>query len=242
MSAGATGYGELDTLPGFQNIASPVDSYFEVRAGLDYKSVRASLGSIEPEGGLVLALEGIDQYVESEHFPVAHFDFSAGDAAAARPLLTLAPRHGRRRVRRPRQPVRQRLLRRLPQQLRRPRGVSALPRAALLSRASRSTRSKRTTSARRSSSGTCRRWRPRFGNPTLHSSWVDVAFFGGVLVTDPGDGERQREFTTYGVQIDTRFTLLTHLQLTLSLGAAHGRRAAAKRDDEYLISLKLPPL
>jgi len=80
VSAGVAGYGELDTLPHFQNVASPVDSLVEAHARLDYKSVRASLGSIEPEGGVVLALAAGDQLVDGESFPVAHFDFSRGAA------------------------------------------------------------------------------------------------------------------------------------------------------------------
>jgi hypothetical protein len=84
--------------------------------------------------------------------------------------------------------------------------------------------------------------RPRFGNSNLHSSWIALALFGGVLVSDPGEGDRQREFTTWGAQLDLRMTLLTHLQLTLSLGAARGTENGGPSDDEYLISLKLPPL
>ncbi len=241
VRAGATGYGELDTLPGFQNIPSPAEELFEVRAGLDYKSVRASLGAIEPEKGVVLALDAVDQLVDSEHFPVAWFDLAAG---AALPLDhsslwlhgTAGGAFGEREnpfgnvyfggfrnnyvdhgeYRRYRDPL-------------------ALPGFEI-------DEIEAHNFAKALLEWNLPPLRPRIGNPTLHTSWIAVALFGGALVTDPGDGERQREFTTMGVQIDTRLTLLTHLQLTLSLGAARGQERGGESNEEYLISLKLPPL
>lgn len=241
VSAGATGYGELDTLPGFQNIASPANSYVDVRAGLDFKSVRASLGSIEPEGGLLLGLEGIDQLVDGEHFPVAHLDFSGGTPLPlGHSSLWLHGTAGgafgdrdnpfgnvyfggfrnnyvdHQEYRRYREPL-------------------SFP-GFEIDEIEAHTFGKAIVELNLPP------LRPRFGNSTLHSSWVAVALFGGVLVAEPGDSVLQREFTTYGIQIDTRFTLLSHLQLTLSLGAARGEERGGESDDEYLISLKLPPL
>lgn len=241
VSAGVAGYGELDTLPHFQNVASPVDSLVEAHARLDYKSVRASLGSIEPEGGVVLALAAGDQLVDGESFPVAHFDFSRG---AALPLghssLWLHGSvggafgdrespfgnvffggfrnnyvdHG---------------------EYRRYRDPLAFPGFEIDEIAAH-------TFGKALVEWNLPPLRPRIGNPTLHSSWIAAALFGGFLVADPDHGGERREFTTFGVQIDTRFTLLTHLQLTLSLGAARGQERGGRSDDEYMISLKLPPL
>jgi hypothetical protein len=239
--AGATGYGELDTLPYFQNVASPVTSFVEARAGLDFKSVRASLGSIEPEGGVHLTVEAADQLVEGDHFPVAHLDLSAGTPL---PLGhsslwlhgTAGGAFGDRdnpfgnvyfggfrnnyvdhgEYRRYRDPL-------------------AFPGFEI-------DEIEAHTFGKAIVEWNLPPLRPRFGNSTLHSSWIALALFGGVLVSDPGEGDRQREFTTWGAQLDLRMTLLTHLQLTLSLGAARGTENGGPSDDEYLISLKLPPL
>ena len=243
VSVGATGYGDLDTLPGFQNVPSPADELVEAHAGLEFKSVRASLGSIESEKGVELALEGGDQLVDGEHFPLAHFDFSGG---VALPLdhsslwlhSTIGGAFGDREspfgnvyfggfrnnyvdhgeYRRYRDPL-------------------SFPGFEI------------DEIEAHSFGKAIVEWnlpplRPRFGNPTLHGNWIAVAFFGGVLVADPdqGGGARRREHTTVGVQVDTRLTLLTHLQLTLSLGAARGEERGGESHDEYLISLKLPPL
>jgi hypothetical protein len=241
IRAGATGYGKLDTLPGFQNVASPASELVEVHAGLDFKSVRASLGSIESEKGVELALSGSDQLVGGEHFALAQFDFSGG---VALPLdhsslwlhSTIGGAFGDREspfgnvyfggfrnnyvdhgeYRRYRDPL-------------------ALP-GFEIDEIEAHTFGKAVVE-----------WnlpplRPRAGNPTLHTNWIAAALFGGVLVADPEGGGRRREYTTVGVQVDTRFTLLTHLQLTLSLGAAHGEQRGGKSGDEFLVSLKLPPL
>ena len=241
VQAGATGFGELDTLPHFQNVPSPASELIEVHASLDFRSVRASLGSIEPEEGVELTLAGGDQLVAGEHFPLAHLDFAGG---VGLPLehsslwlhSTLGSAFGDREspfgdvyfggfrnnyvdygeYRRYRDPL-------------------AFPGFEI------------DEIEAHSFGKAVVEWdlpplRPRLGNPTLYVNWIDVAFFGGVLVADPDRGEQRREYTTVGIQIDTRFTLLTHLQLTLSLGAAHGEQRSGAADDEYLISLKLPPL
>ena len=63
-----------------------------------------------------------------------------------------------------------------------------------------------------------------------------VPFVGAV--TDPGD-DLERSLISAGFQVDFAFTLTHRLPMTLSLGYAIGREGGKKRDDEWLVSLKI---
>jgi hypothetical protein len=84
--------------------------------------------------------------------------------------------------------------------------------------------------------------RPRAGSRRANVNWIGASLFGGVLASDIDHQRLRREYTTAGIQVDTRFTVLTHLQFTLSLGAAYGEENHGESVDEYMFSLKLPPL
>ena len=63
--------------------------------------------------------------------------------------------------------------------------------------------------------------------------------FGAGLWTNLDDSELRRSLGSVGAQIDIRFTLLSHLDLTLSFGAAIAVEDGSKPRDELMLSLKL---
>ncbi len=63
------GYGNLERLPDFQNVAAPFDKLLSAKAGLDYKYVRKSLGAVDDEKGINWQIISQINYVNSEYFP-----------------------------------------------------------------------------------------------------------------------------------------------------------------------------
>jgi hypothetical protein len=63
--------------------------------------------------------------------------------------------------------------------------------------------------------------------------------FTTALVTSPEESGLRRELGNFGAQIDLRFTILSRLDMTLSLGYATAFESGSPDSDEYMISLKI---
>ena len=117
---------------------SPTDKLVEAQLGFEYKYPRASIGKVDDETGHLWSVLAHVYDADGEVFPSLFGKFDVG--------LPLPLRHSSIWLRsgagisvgRPRQPARQRLLRRLPQQLRRQWRRQALSRDAHACPASRS--------------------------------------------------------------------------------------------------------
>ncbi len=80
----------------------------------------------------------------------------------------------------------------------------------------------------------------RVGTPGFYLSWARPAFFVSHLTTNLDDRVIRDEKTSAGLQIDFRFTILSHRNLTLSLGYAKGLGDSPILDnDEFMASLKI---
>jgi hypothetical protein len=77
------------------------------------------------------------------------------------------------------------------------------------------------------------------GSPGFFLGWARPALFVGALSAKPGDGSERRTVYDAGAQVDLKFTVLNHLDMTLSLGYAAGFEDGSKRDDEWMLSLKI---
>ena len=77
------------------------------------------------------------------------------------------------------------------------------------------------------------------GTPGFFLSWARPALFAGVLVTDPGNDSERRTLYNAGLQVDLSFTVVNRLPMTLSFGYAAGFEDGRKRDDEWMLSLKI---
>ena len=76
------------------------------------------------------------------------------------------------------------------------------------------------------------------GSPSLFLSYARPAVFFGALVADPGE-TFERTVTTLGFQVDFQFTLAHRLPMTFSIGYASGYEDGDRRDDEWMVSLKI---
>jgi hypothetical protein len=80
----------------------------------------------------------------------------------------------------------------------------------------------------------------RAGNPAFYLSWVRPALFVSYLATNLDDRLIRDEVTSAGLQVDFRFTVLSKLDMTLSLGYAKGfGNSSVMDDDEFMASLKI---
>ncbi|MFQ5676735.1 MAG: hypothetical protein ACE5G1_12630, partial [bacterium] len=80
LNIDVTGYTGLERLPDFQNVAATFDKLLSVRASLDYKYVRKSLGAVDDEKGIRFQLNAPANYVNSKFIPAFHGDLDYGIA------------------------------------------------------------------------------------------------------------------------------------------------------------------
>lgn len=76
------------------------------------------------------------------------------------------------------------------------------------------------------------------GSPSLFLKHMRTAVFASSLYTDVGKA-RERRAESLGIQVDFRFTLAHRLPMTFSVGYAAGYEDGNKRDDEWMLSLKI---
>jgi len=78
------------------------------------------------------------------------------------------------------------------------------------------------------------------GGSRFYLSWARPALFVSTLTTNLDDSDFKQEVQSAGFQVDFRFTILSRLDMTLSLGYAKGFGSSPIEDDEeYMASLKI---
>jgi hypothetical protein len=83
-------------------------------------------------------------------------------------------------------------------------------------------------------------WRfRRLGTPGLHATWLRPALFLTGLATDLESGPARRTAVSGGGQFDIRFTVLSNLDMTLSVGGAVALEDGVPPRREAMISLKV---
>jgi hypothetical protein len=82
-------------------------------------------------------------------------------------------------------------------------------------------------------------WRfRRLGTPGFHATWLRPAVFLTGLTTNL-DVDSPRTLLSGGGQVDVRFSLLSALDLTLSVGAAVAAESGERPRHELMLSLKI---
>ncbi len=80
----------------------------------------------------------------------------------------------------------------------------------------------------------------RVGTPGFYLSWARPSLFVSSLTTNPDDSAVRDDVSNAGIQVDFRFTILSRLKMTLSLGYAKGfGNSSVMDDDEFMASLKI---
>jgi hypothetical protein len=81
----------------------------------------------------------------------------------------------------------------------------------------------------------------RVGTTWFYVTWARASIFASGLVTNMDDPEEvpRQILGNLGAQVDFRFTLLSHLNMTLSGGYAGASVKDQKAEDEFMFSLKI---
>ena len=231
--------GNLDRLPEYQNVPVDVDMLGTLKAVLSYTDVRNSLGHVDEETGRKWSVEFQNDVVDGELFPRLHGTFDRGKGLPLghssiwfRGAAGLSPRDrsepfanfffggfGNNYVDRGDE--------------KRYRYVESFPGAELNEIPGRNF-------ARAMLEWNLPPWRfRRMGTPGLHATWLRPAVFVTGLATDLDSDRVRRTAMSTGGQIDIRFTVLSNLDMTLSLGGAVGLEDGVAPRREAMISLKV---
>jgi hypothetical protein len=231
--------GHLDQLPQYQNVAVAVDRLYSGEAELSYSDVRASLGHVDDEKGQTWSTVFQTDYVNASVFTrlFGHYDLGlalpAGHSSVwLRTAGGLSPQRasepfanfyfggfGNNRVDRG--------------EIKRYREYYAFPGAAL------------NEIPGRNFVRSLVEWElppvrfSRAGTPGFYLSFLRPALFAGGLVTNLDQSALRRTAATAGGQVDLRFTMLSALDLTLSLGAGLRIEHGVPARREAMVSLAL---
>jgi len=238
MATGGVHWGDLDTLPNFQNVDATAEELTSVWARVEFEHLRESQGAVDKEKGIDAALEAVVDYVDSDTIPRL---FGTLDRGWSLPLdhssiwLRSSAGYangsvdddfsrfffggfGNNYVDRETE--------------KRYREYYSFPGLEI------------NEVGGRSFAKAMVEWNlppirfRKVGAPQFFLNWARPALFAGVLRTDPDVRRLERTLSTVGAQLDFKMVLFSNLPSILSVGYAvafeHGDSV-----DEVMISLKI---
>lgn len=239
FEAEANHFTDLDALPRYQNVPATFDTLSNVEAQLSYENLRQSLGAVDAEKGFNWSLGTSINYVDSDTIPkfLGEFDFgfalpwkhssiwlrNAAGIAIGEPEDEFANfflgGFGNNYVDRG--------------AVQRYKEWYAFPGFEL------------NAIGGRNFHRAMLEWKlppvffERVGTSDFYLSWARTALFASNLVTNLDEAALRDNAHNFGIQIDFRFTVLSRLDMTLSLGYAKGYGEGSFEDDEFMASLKI---
>jgi len=233
------GYGGLEKLPHFQNIAASFDQAFYFNAGFNYQALARPLGAVEMEKGFKWQIHSETSLINAKFFPHLHTNLDYGvllpiphSSLWLRSAAGYAP--GDRD-----EPFANfyfggfgnNWIDHLAYQ--RFREYDSFPGVEL-----NSIGGANFGKAMLEWTLPPLRFR-RLGIPTLYCRWARLAFFSSGIVTNLDSKPHRREVANVGGQIDFNLVLFSNLNSTLSLGYAVAGEKARRPAKEFMISLKI---
>jgi len=232
-------WGDLDTLPDYQNVEVDIDRYATMGASLEYTNLRRTIGAVDAEKGIAWSVRGRLNYVDSELLPRLYGNFDFG--------IPLPLDHSSLWVR--------------TAAGKSFKGEADDPFAGFFFGGFGNNYVDYQDSQRyrkhytfpgveiNEIGGTdfgkvllewslpAVRFR-RLGWTGLYANWARVSLFGSGLVTNMSRSEERRELGNVGAQLDVSTVMFSNLESMISIGYAqafeHGESS-----DEFMISLKL---
>lgn len=230
----------MDALPRYQDIPVTFDTLSSLYADLEYSHVKRSLGAVDDEKGFTWRVGTALNHVDSDTIPklLAGFDFgfalpwkhssiwlrSVAGGASGEPTDEFANfffgGFGNNYVDR--------------SSVKRYREFYSMPGFEL------------NTIPGRNFFRTMLEWNlpplrfTRVGTPGFFMSWARPALFFSALRTNFDNSTIQQDVQSAGLQIDFRFTVLSRMDMTLSVGYAKGfGNDVIPDDEEFMLSLKI---
>jgi hypothetical protein len=235
-----TGFGNLSTLPGFQNVPVPVTSLGEADLNIGYKYERGSLGSVEPEKGVDWRATLSDNYAVSRNFPKLHFDLNVGvPLPIAHGSVWLYTSVGAASGDR-NQPYGNFYFGGFgnnwvdDKPYRRYHATAGFPGVEIDE-----------ISGHNYAKALVELNLPplvfkHLGSPWLFANWASLAVFAGGIATDVDKTALRQDYADVGAQLDFRLVGLSLHQFTVSFGYAKAFLPGGKRSDEFMGSLQIP--
>jgi hypothetical protein len=232
-------FNNLDTLPGYQNVAATTDQLVTASAGFDYSYIINSLGNVDDEKGVRWDLNLVTTVVDDRTIPAVYgrlaaglpflFDhstvwlrtaFGASDGADADPFANFFfGSFGNNWVDK--------------RDAKAYRNHFSFPGFEIDEVGGR-------TFARAMLEWNLPPLRFRsFGTPANYLSWARPALFASVLVANPESPTLRREVRNLGAQLDLQFYVMHSMDMTLSFGYALGFEDGVADREEFMASLKV---
>ena len=234
------GYGDLATLPDYQNVAAPVDRLVSFSADLAYRSFRRSLGAVEDELGTSARAAVFGNYVGGTLFPQLQLDASHGFLL---PLnhssLWFRASAGSALAGNRSNPFARVFFGGFGNNWVDYRDVRQF-------RETESFAGREINAIGGASYGKAQvewvlpplRFR-RVGIPSFYLRWASLSLFTTGLVTDVDDRAARRTLASAGAQLDCRLVTISHLESTLSIGFAMALEAGAPPHSAGMFSFKI---
>jgi hypothetical protein len=236
----AAAYGNLATVPEFQDVASSYDRLATLSGDLAYKSLRKSLGAIDDELGSTWEAAVLGNYAGTTLYPRLTLDGSRGfllplDHSSVWLRAAAGTFMGGDRG----DPFARSYFGGFGNNWVDYRGIKQF----------RNTESFPGLEINQVSGATYGKaqveWMsPPFrfrkvGVPSAYLRWAGLTLFASGLLTDFDDGSARREFVNVGAQADLRLITLSHLESTFSLGVATAAGDGMRRRSALMASFKL---
>ena len=248
-SLGVAGYGGLDRLPEYQNVATAVgfDKLLTSSVSLSYRNLRSSIGAIDAEKGIKWRLAGSQQLVRQgfqgsavwQGYPLAYATLDVGTPLPIRNssiwLRTAAGTAAGSRD----DPFANFFFGGFGnngvdyRDVKHYRTYDAFPGRDLNEIGGRNF-------AKATADWSLPAWRfRRVGVLPFYAAYARLGLFASGLVTNLDDTASRRKLASAGAQVDIRFQLLTMQPLTLSTGYARAFERGYLPTSEWMVSLKI---
>ena len=236
----AAGYGGLETVPEFQDVAASYDRLATVSGDLNYKSLRRSLGAIDDELGTTWGAGVRSNYARATLYPRLVVDGSRGFLL---PLdhssIWLRGAAGTSLGGNRNDPFARSYFGGFGNNWVDHRGIKQFRNTESfpgleINEVSGSNYAK----AQVEWTSPPLRFR-KVGIPSAYLRWAGLTAFASGLVTDVDDEDSRRSFVSAGAQADLRLITISQFESTFSLGAAVAAGEKMRRSPALMISLKL---
>ena len=233
------GHSGLERLPDYQNVAISYDRFATLDAHLNYRSMRKTIGGIEPEKGVSWRLSSSNSLFSSTVYPLMSGELNWGrllplDHSSLWARLSGGHSFGTRL-----EPLANFYLGGFGNnwvdhaEVNRYREYYSFPGVELNEIAG-----KNYGKALLEWTLPPLRFR-RVGVPVLYANWARLAFFTSGIVTNLDSGQHRRKFANVGAQLNLKLVMFSSLEATLSGGYALAAEENRHSTDEVMFSLKI---
>ncbi|UCF79432.1 MAG: hypothetical protein JSW03_04105 [Candidatus Eiseniibacteriota bacterium] len=233
------GYGGLERLPDFQNVAASFEEFYTASGELRYKNTLKTIGAVEHEKGLTWKVASTSNYVRSRLYPLLSADLDYGfllpvDHTSLWLRTSLGHSFGERK-----EPFANFYFGGFGNnwvdhgEIDRYREYYSFPGVEL-----------NEVSGKNYGKVTLELTLPpvrfrRLGIPALYCNWTRLALFSSGIVTNIDSRPHRRELVDLGAQLNFKLVLFSSLESTFSLGYAIAAEEGRSPTDEFMVSLKI---